>query len=66
MKVLETCNTIVASSLQQTTWLRKNLQVRLSLPDLEIPQTIIDSSNEMERIPEDDTTTTDYDSLYIQ
>ena len=66
MKVLETCNTIVASSLQQTTWLRKNLQVRFSQADLEIPQTITDSSNETERIPEDDTTTKDFDSLYMK
>ena len=29
MRVLDHCNTIVASSLEQTTWLRKNLQVRV-------------------------------------
>ncbi|CAF0867652.1 unnamed protein product [Adineta ricciae] len=33
MKVLDNCNTIVASSLEQTTWLRKNLQVRVAQPD---------------------------------
>ncbi|CAM4958947.1 unnamed protein product [Rotaria socialis] len=33
MRVLDNCNTIVASSLEQTTWLRKNLQVRVAQPD---------------------------------
>jgi hypothetical protein len=33
MRVLDNCNTIVASSLEQTTWLRKNLQVRVAHPD---------------------------------
>ncbi|CAF1040873.1 unnamed protein product [Didymodactylos carnosus] len=33
MRVLDNCNIIVASSLQQTTWLRKNLQVRLANSD---------------------------------
>lgn len=33
MRVLENCNTIVASSLEQTTWLRKNLQVRVAQLD---------------------------------
>ncbi|UJR10286.1 hypothetical protein I4U23_014493 [Adineta vaga] len=43
MKVLEQCNTIVASSLKQTTWLRKNLQVRRDQADSE---TVNDSSSE--------------------
>lgn len=33
MRVLDSCNTIVASSLEQTTWLRKSLQVRVAQPD---------------------------------
>ena len=33
MRVLDNCNTIVASSLEQATWLRKNLQVRVAQPD---------------------------------
>jgi hypothetical protein len=35
MRVLDNCNTIVASSLEQTTWLRKNLQVRVTQPDIQ-------------------------------
>ncbi len=35
MRVLDNCNTIVASSLEQTTWLRKNLQVRVAQPDVQ-------------------------------
>jgi len=35
MKVLENCNTIVASSLEQTTWLRKTFQVRVTQPDIQ-------------------------------
>ena len=35
MRVLDNCNTIVASSLEQTTWLRKNLQVRVAQPDIQ-------------------------------
>lgn len=31
-KLFELCNSIVASSLQQTTWLRKNYAVRLAAP----------------------------------
>ena len=34
MKVLENCNAIVASSLEQTKWLRKNLHVRVSRSEL--------------------------------
>jgi hypothetical protein len=47
MKVFENCNTIVASSLEQTTWLRKNLQVRLTQSDSDTTtQITIDASNE--------------------
>jgi hypothetical protein len=62
MKVLETCNTIVASSLEQTKWLRKNLQVRLTQSDLETAPTITDSPNETDRVSDDDTSAIDFDS----
>ncbi|CAF4343884.1 unnamed protein product, partial [Adineta steineri] len=49
MKVLENCNTIVASSLEQSKWLRKNLHVRVAQSDSEpIKLPIIDSSNEID------------------
>lgn len=49
MKVLENCNAIVASSLEQTNWLRRNRQVRVSRSEslsasLPLPSTIVDSS----------------------
>ncbi|CAF0944762.1 unnamed protein product [Adineta steineri] len=64
MRVLDNCNTIVASSLEQTTWLRKNLQVRVAQPDIQSTksgstsnQTTpigTNSSNGPETIPGDD------------
>ena len=65
MRVLENCNTIVASSLEQTTWLRKNLQVRVAQPDSQalktgsvISQTgpvgSTSGSNETSHLPVDD------------
>ncbi len=62
MKVLENCNTIVASSLEQTNWLRKNLQVRLAQPDLETP---IDSSNEIDQVSDIENNSLDFDGLFI-
>jgi len=62
MRVLENCNTIVASSLEQTNWLRKNLQVRLAQPDLETP---IDSSNEIDQISDIENNSLDFDGLFI-
>ena len=66
MRVLDNCNTIVASSLEQTTWLRKNLQVRVAQPDAQSTKsgaiahqttsTGIGSSNETSSIPGDDPT----------
>jgi hypothetical protein len=61
MKVLENCNTIVASSLEQTTWLRKNLQVRLAQPDLE-PTT--DSSPETDHVSDFENNAFDFDGLF--
>jgi hypothetical protein len=46
MRVLENCNIIVASSLKQTTWLRKNLHVRFVQSEAETIPINIDSSNE--------------------
>ena len=66
MNALQICNTIVASALEQTTWLRKNFQIRLAQPDLENPLTTPDSSAETDRIPEDETTAIDFDSSYIR
>ncbi len=63
MKALEHCNTIVASSLEQTRWLRRNLHVRLAQTDLE--STSIDSSNEIDHSPELENNTLDFDGLYI-
>ncbi len=64
MRVLDNCNTIVASSLEQTTWLRKNLQVRVAQPDIQstksgstgnpTPPMGTGSSNETGNIPGDD------------
>ena len=62
MRVLDNCNTIVASSLEQTTWLRKNLQVRVAQPDAQSNKssatanqtTPIGSSNETGNILADD------------
>ncbi len=64
MRVLDNCNTIVASSLEQTTWLRKNLQVRVAQPDSQSIKSSstgnqttpigIGSSNESGHIPGDD------------
>lgn len=64
MRVLDNCNTIVASSLEQTTWLRKNLQVRVAQPDAQsmksgtithqTTSTGIGSANETSSIPGDD------------
>jgi hypothetical protein len=58
MKVLEHCNTIVASSLEQTNWLRKNFQVRLVQPDLE---TTTGSSNEIDHVPDTKNNALDFD-----
>ena len=66
MRVLENCNTIVASSLEQTTWLRKNLQVRVAQLDAQTIRSgttnstgqispAIGSSNETGNVPGDDT-----------
>ncbi|CAF3354247.1 unnamed protein product [Rotaria sp. Silwood1] len=65
MRVLDNCNTIVASSLEQTTWLRKNLQVRVAQPDnqstkssstgSQTTSTGLGSSHETGNIPVDDT-----------
>jgi hypothetical protein len=64
MRVLDNCNTIVASSLEQTTWLRKNLQVRVAQPDNQSTKTASTanqtapqgsgSANETGTIPGDD------------
>lgn len=64
MRVLDNCNTIVASSLEQTTWLRKNLQVRVAQTDTPSTKTGstgnqptpigIGSSNETGNLPNDD------------
>lgn len=64
MRVLDSCNTIVASSLEQTTWLRKNLQVRVAQPDAQsmksgsvsnpLAPVGINSSNETSHLPTDD------------
>jgi hypothetical protein len=64
MKVLENCNTIVASSLEQTNWLRKNLQVRLTQPDQQ-ESTIIDSSNEIDHVSDLENNTPDSDGSSI-
>ncbi|CAF1093610.1 unnamed protein product [Adineta ricciae] len=49
MKVLEYCNTTVASSLKQTAWLRKNLQVRVTQSELDnTKQAISESSYEID------------------
>lgn len=73
MRVLDNCNTIVASSLEQTTWLRKNLQVRVAQPDAQsmksgtvsnqTTSTTIGSSNEASSIHGDDPA--DFDGSYI-
>jgi hypothetical protein len=60
MKALENCNTIVASSLEQTNWLRKYLQVRLAQTDQE--STIPESSNELDPVPKLENTSPDFDS----
>jgi hypothetical protein len=62
MKVLENCNTIVASSLEQTNWLRKNLHVRVAQPDLE---STTDSSNELDHTPDIENNSLDFDGLCI-
>jgi hypothetical protein len=64
MRVLDNCNTIVASSLEQTTWLRKNLQVRVAQPDTQSTKSGLTgnqttpmgsgSTNESSTIPGDD------------
>lgn len=64
MRVLDNCNTIVASSLEQTTWLRKNLQVRVAQPDNQSNKSSstanqtttigIGSANETGNLPGDD------------
>jgi hypothetical protein len=64
MRVLDSCNTIVASSLEQTTWLRKNLQVRVAQPDTQsvksgstsnpLAPVGTNSSNETSHLPTDD------------
>ena len=64
MRVLDSCNTIVASSLEQTTWLRKNLQVRVAQPDAQsmksgsvsnpLAPVGTNSSNETSHLPTDD------------
>ena len=62
MKVFENCNTIVASSLEQTTWLRKNLHVRVTQSDSETTtQTTIDASNEIDN----DNPILDFDGSYL-
>lgn len=60
MKVLENCNTIVASSLEQTTWLRRNYQVRRAQPDLEMTP---DSLNEFEPSPDVENSPLDFNGL---
>ena len=63
MRVLEYCNTIVASSLEQTKWLRKNLHVRLAQHDLE---TTTDSSNEIDSVPDiEKNNALDFNGLYL-
>ena len=66
MKVLENCNTIVAASLQQTKWSRKNLQVRRAEPDPDTTQTTVGSFNETDRTLSSDNTVVDFDGQYIQ
>jgi hypothetical protein len=67
MRVLDNSNTIVASSLEQTTWLRKNLQVRVPHTDVQSIKTTsinnsqpistgMSSSNETGHLPIDDPT----------
>ncbi len=75
MRVLDNCNTIVASSLEQTTWLRKNLQVRVAQPDIQSTKTGSTgnqptpvgsgSSHETGVIPSDDTADFDGEFYFI-
>ncbi|CAF3374341.1 unnamed protein product [Rotaria sp. Silwood1] len=61
MKVLENCNTIVASSLEQTNWLRKNLQVRISQTDPCTQPITMDSFNELDRSYTNENTSLEFD-----
>ncbi|CAF4045021.1 unnamed protein product [Rotaria sp. Silwood2] len=61
MKVLENCNTIVASSLEQTNWLRKNLQVRIAQFEPGTQQITLDSSNEIDRSLTSENNSLDFD-----
>ena len=63
MKALESCNSIVASSLKHPRWLRRTLQGHLPQPDLE---SAADSSNETESSPETDANTVVSDGLFNQ
>ena len=60
MKALENCNTIVASSLEQTKWLRKNLQVRLTQSDQESISP--ESPHELDPLPQLENTSPDSDA----
>ena len=61
MKLLENCNTIVASSLEQTKWLRKNLQVRSVPSDL----TSINGDSTNENLLIDDSTPINNDGNFF-
>lgn len=61
MKVLENCNTIVASSLEQTTWLRKNYQVRLTPAEFDINIDL--PSSESDQTPEIENKSLDVDGM---
>lgn len=65
MKVLENCNAVVAASLEQTTWLRKNLQVRIVQSDTTSTQISMDSPNETDRISNSDNATPNFDGSFI-
>ncbi|CAF4595518.1 unnamed protein product [Rotaria socialis] len=61
MKVLDNCTTIVGLSLEQTNWLRKNLQVRMTQTDPGTQPTTIDSSYEIDRTPSIEKSLLDFD-----
>ncbi|CAF1177973.1 unnamed protein product, partial [Rotaria sordida] len=61
IKVLENCNTIVASSLEQTNWLRKNLQVRITQSEPNTQRITTDSFNELDRSLNNENTSLDFD-----
>jgi hypothetical protein len=61
MKVLDNGTTIVGSSLEQTNWLRKNLQVRMTQTDPGTQPVPLDSSYEIDRTPSIENSLLDFD-----